>query len=403
MLSDTAIRNAKPDVKPYKMADEKGLYLLIQPIGSKLWRFDYRFDGKRKTLSIGKYPNVSLAEARGKLEQAKKLMALGTDPSLDKKRAKTQKTIDAELTFEKVAKDWLSIKSKKLAPTTLEKIAKSFEANVCGRMGKLPIKDIIYKDVRDCLLVMQKRGSLEYMHKTRGWIKNVFDFAVNDGLIDRSPITANDDRLQKHEGGNFPHFQNIKDAGKFLRNLTDYPGSIEVQLCAYLMLHVAQRPSELRKAKWGEFDFDKAVWTLPLDRSKTRKHMNKPHTVMLSDQVLSALEKLKQFTGHQEYLFKSRRDDLPVSEATIRKAFRMSFPDYHTVPHGCRHFFSTTANESGLFRKEAIDALLQHKDKDATEASNVYNKATYDAERKRIAQWWSDQLDEAQAEKGRAL
>ena len=397
-LTDTAIRNAKPEAKPYKKSDEKGLYLSVQPTGGKLWRYDYRFNGKRKTLSYGEYPTLTLADARGKHSQAKKMIADGIDPSLNKKRIKAQKASDAVLTFEKVAKDWLSIKSKILAPTTFEKIAKSFEANVYDRIGKLAIKDIIYRDVRDCLLVMQKRGSLEYMHKTRGWIKNVFDFAVNDELIDRSPITANDDRLQKHEGDNFPHFQSMADAGKFLRNLTDYAGNIEVQLCAYLMIHVAQRPSELREAKWSEFDFDKALWTLPIERSKTRKHMKKPHTVMLSTQVLKALEQLKQFTGHQEYLFKSRRDDLPVSEATIRKAFRMSFADYHIVPHGCRHFFSTTANESGLFRKEAIDALLQHKDKDVTEASNVYNKATYDDERKQIAQWWSNQLDASQAE-----
>jgi hypothetical protein len=245
MLSDTAVRNAKSNVKSYKMPDGNGLYLFLQPSGGKLWRYDYRFEGKRKTLSIGKYPIVSLADARAKLEQAKKMIAEGIDPSLHKKRNKIQKESDAQLTFERVAKDWLSVKSKVLSPTTLEKIAKSFEANVYDRIGRLAIKDVIYKDIRDCLLIMQKRGSLEYMHKTRGWIKNVFDFAVNDELLDRSPITSNDDRLQKHEGKNYPHFKCMTDAGKFLRNLKEYPGNIEVQLCAYLIIHVAQRPSGL--------------------------------------------------------------------------------------------------------------------------------------------------------------
>ena len=396
MLSDTAIRKAQPGDSPYKMTDEKGLYLLVQPRGGKLWRYDYRFSGKRKTLSLGQYPDVSLADAREKHAQARSLLADSIDPSMDKQRTKSQKKDDAEQTFESVAQDWLTVKSKKdLAQATVEKISKSFKANVYGRIGKLPIKDIIYKDVRACLLVMQKRNSLEYMHKTRGWIKNVFDFAVNDGILDRSPITAKDARLDKHEGGSFPFLQSLEDAGKLLRNLTEYPGSIEVQICVQMMLHVAQRPSELRKAKWDEFDFKNALWTLPLDRSKTRKYMSKPHTIMLSKQVLSSLEKLKDFTGHQEYLFKSRRDDDPVSEATIRKAFRNTFTDYHIVPHGCRHFFSTTANESGLFRKEAINKMIQHKDKDVSEASNIYNQATYDAERKEIAQWWSDQLDRA--------
>ena len=398
MLSDTAVRNAKPNAKSYKMPDGNGLYLFLQPTGGKLWRYDYRFEGKRKTLSIGKYPIVSLADARARLDQAKKMIAEGVDPSLHKRRNKIQKTSDAELTFEKVAKDWLNVKSKSLAPTTLEKISKSFEANVYDRIGRLALKDIIYKDIRDCLLVMQKRGSLEYMHKTRGWVKSVFDFAVNDELLDRSPITSNDDRLQKHEGKNYPHFQSMKDAVKFLRNLKDYSGNIEVQLCAYLIIHVAQRPSELRKAKWSEFDFDNALWTLPLERSKTKKHMDKPHTIMLSTQVLKALKYLNEFTGHQEYLFKSRLDDNPLSEATLRRVFRATFLDYHTVPHGCRHFFSTTANESGLFRKEVINKMIQHKDNDVSEASNTYNKATYDVERKKIAQWWSDQLDTAHAD-----
>jgi len=396
MLSDIAIRKALPGAIPYKMADEKGLYLSVQPSGGKLWRYDYRFSGKRKTLSLGKYPDVSLAGAREAHAQARKLLAEGDDPSIIKKRAKAQQIDEAEQTFETIAADWLAIKSKKeMAKATVDKISKSFKANVYGKIGKLPIKDIVYQDIRSCLLVMQKRGSLEYMHKTRGWIKNVFDFALNDGIIDRSPITGNDARLDKHQGKSFPFLQSLEDAGKLLRNLVEYPGSIEVQICVELMLHVAQRPSELRKAKWAEFDFKNAVWTLPLDRSKTRKHMTKPHTIMLSKQVLASLEKLKEFTGHQEYLFKSRRDDEPVSEATIRKAFRSTFTDYHIVPHGCRHFFSTSANESGLFRKEAINKMIQHKDKDVTEASNIYNQATYDEERKKIVQWWSDLLDSA--------
>jgi integrase len=156
----------------------------------------------------------------------------------------------------------------------------------------------------------------------------------------------------------------------------------------FLQISVAQRPSDLREAKWSEFDLDKAVWTLPLPRSKTRKHMPKPQAIMLSRQAIAAL---KAHAGSSEYLFAARLASKPVSEATIRKAFRTMFTDYHTVPHGCRHFFSTQANESGLFRSDAIEAFISHKDKDKIRAT--YNEATYDKERMTIAQWWSDQLD----------
>jgi len=394
-LTDTEIKKLKPQAKPYKKADGDGLTLLVQPTGAKWWRFRYYHAGKERMLSFGTYPDISLAQARGKRDEAKKLLAEGIDPSLEKQRSKQQGVIDAELTFEKVANDWLDIKARTLAPNTLKKMQGALKTNIFNRVGKQSIKDLRYKDIQACLFVMQERGALRIMHETRRMIKSIFEFAVNDGLIDQSPITQKDDRLHEHQAQNMPHMQCMSDAGKLLRNLAEYGGNYEVQACVYLTLHIAQRPSELRNAKWCEFDFDNALWTLPLERSKTRKHMTKPHTVPLSKQALQRLDALKQYTGHSEYLFISSRTNKPLSEATIRQALRTTFTDYHIVPHGCRHFFSTQANESGLFRKEAIDAFLQHKD--SNEISATYNKAQYSKERADIAQWWSDQLDIAQA------
>jgi integrase len=394
-LTDTSIRNAKPKDKPYKLYDERGLFLQVTPSGGKWWRFKYRLGDKEKLLSLGTYPDVSLLAARQKRDEAKKLLAEGIDPSLEKQRAKQQSAIDANMTFEKVANDWLDIKSRTLAPNTLKKMQGALKANIFNRVGKQSIKDLRYKDIQTCLFVMQERGALRIMHETRRMIKSIFDFAVNDGIIDINPITQRDDRLHEHKAQNMPHLQIMADAGKLLRNLVEYGGNYEVQACVFITLHIAQRPSELRNAQWCEFDFDNALWTLPLERSKTRKHMTKPHTVPLSKQVLQRLEVLKQYTGHSDYLFISSRTNKPLSEATIRQALRTTFTDYHIVPHGCRHFFSTQANESGLFRKEAIDAFLQHKD--SNEISATYNKAQYSKERADIAQWWSDQLDIAQA------
>jgi integrase len=392
LLDDLTIKAAKPRDKEYTLRDGNGLFLLIHPNGGRYFHLRTTLHGKPKKVQLGTYPELTLSEAREQSrEKRKQVKHDHIDPVFEAKQVKHQKAKDADNTFQKVAEDWLAIKERTLAPTTHLKIKQTFNANVYGVIGKHPISEIDNQLVRKCLLIMQKRGALEFMEKTRGWIKNVFDFALSDKLISENPIPLKDERLIKHVGGKFPYLQSMADAGKLLRNLVEYAGSFEVASCVYLQLSFAQRPSELRCAKWVEFDLDNAIWTLPLERSKTRKHMTKPHTIMLSKQALVALKQLKVYTGHSEFLFTGRLTSKPVSDKAISNAYDAVFDDYHIVPHGCRHFFSTQANESGLFRKEAIDSFLQHKDKNAISA--IYNQATYDNERKQIAQWWSDQLD----------
>jgi integrase len=394
LLDDLTIKAAKPREKEYTLRDGNGLFLLIHPSGAKYFHLRTTLHGKPKKIQLGTYPELSLSEAREQARQKRKQVKIEhIDPILDGKLAKQRKAKDADNTFQKIAEDWLAIKQRTLAPSTYLKIKQTFNANVYGVLGKYPIKDIDNIMVRKCLLIMQKRGALEFMEKTRGWVKSVFDFALSDKLISENPIPAKDERLIKHVGEKFPRLQNMQDAGKLLCNLVEYAGSFEVATCVYLQLHFAQRPSELRCAKWADFDLDKAIWTLPLEQSKSRKYMTKPHTIMLSKQALTALKELQGYTGHGEYLFSSRPTGNPVSEATIRKAFRLTFPDYHVVPHGCRHFFSTQANECGLFRKDVIESFLAHSDKD--KIRETYNEARYDSERRQLAQWWSDQLENA--------
>lgn len=394
MLNDLQVRSAKPKEKDYKLGDSSSLYLFVTKTGGKLWRLKFRIDGKEKTLSFGKYPEVSLAQARELRDQARKTHAQGIDPSLLKKHAKLKSSTNADLTFQKVAEDWFEIKVRTLAPSTYKKILQTFNANVFPRLGKLPIDQIIYEQVRQVIQIMQKRGAIEYSMKTREWIANIFEFAVMDGLIENSPIKGVDARLEKPVNQRFPYLKSMEDAGKFLRGVAQYGGTFETQSFAFIMLNVAQRPSELREAKWSEFNLLKRVWTLPLERSKTRNHMAQAHTIMLSSQVLAALQKLQEFTGHSEYLFSSTRaNGQPISEATARKVFR-EFGDYHVVPHGCRHFFSTTANNSLKFHKDVIEATLGHGDSNQMRAR--YNMAQYDDARRELAQWWSDQLEVAQ-------
>ncbi|MEQ1602988.1 MAG: integrase arm-type DNA-binding domain-containing protein [Methylophilaceae bacterium] len=391
-LNDLTIKAAKPTAKSYTLRDGNGLFLLVHPNGSKYFQLRTTLHGKAKLIQLGTYPELSLSEARETArEKRKQVKVEHIDPILEAKLVKQKKAKEADNTFQKIAEDWLVIKQRTLAPSTYLKVKQTFNANVYGVIGKYPIKDIDNQLVRKCLLIMQKRGALEFMEKTRSWIKQVFDFALSDKLISENPIPAKDERLEKHVSEKFPRLQSKQDAGKLLRNLVEYGGSFEVSTCVYLQLHFAQRPSELRCAKWEDFDLDRAVWTLPLAQSKSRKYMTKPHTIMLSKQALAALKELQAYTGHSEFLFAARLLNKPVSEATIRKAFRLNFPDYHIVPHGCRHFFSTQANESGLFRRDVIETFLAHSDKDKIRAT--YNEATYDKERRELAQWWSDQLD----------
>lgn len=391
LLTDIAIKSAKPKPKQYTLRDGNGLFVLILPNGSKYFHLRTTLNSRQKLIQLGIYPILTLSEARNLAREKLRLVKIQQiDPIALAKKEKLAKQNSASNTFKKIAEDWLSIKQDSLAPSTHLKIKQSFNANVYSQFGKMPIKDIDNQTVRRCLLIMQERGALEFMEKTRGWIRQVFDFALADRLISENPIPIKDERLRKHESNRFPRLKHRNDAGKLLRNLVDYAGSFEVSACVYLQMHLSQRPSELREAKWNEFDFDAEVWTLPLSRSKSRKYMLRPHTVMLSKQVIQKLRELKQYTGHSEFVFRSGIKDKPLSEATIRQAFRNVFSDYHIVPHGCRHFFSTQANDSGLFNRDVIEEFLGHSDKNTIR--ETYNEANYMNERKRLAQWWSDEL-----------
>jgi integrase len=198
--------------------------------------------------------------------------------------------------------------------------------------------------------------------------------------------------LKKHTGKSHPTLKNRQDAGTFLRNLQEYPGRIETRLAIWLQMLIATRPGELRLAEWPEFDLDKALWTIPIERMKNRKYMTEPYIVTLSQQALKALEELREITGHSILLFPSLTNSKkPLSDMTIAKALRSIWTEYRIVPHGFRHFFSTEANEHGHYRADVIEAALAHKDSNAIRA--VYNKATYIKERRELAQWWADELD----------
>jgi len=392
LLSDTAVRNAKSTAKPRKLGDGNGLTLLVHPNGSKYWQQRYTLYGKEGTLQLGAYPDMRLVDARAASKAARKLVADGIDPVQERRRLAAVKASEAASTFEAVTAIWLDIKQRTLAPSSYRKITQAFRANVIPRLGNFPIKEIDALQVRNTLQAMEKRGALELMEKCRAWIREVFDFALSEGMIEQNPIPPKDLRLRKHTGTSHPTLKNRQDAGKFLRNLHEYPGRIETRLAIWLQLLTATRPGELRLAEWVEFDLGQGIWTVPIERMKSRKHMSEPYVVTLSKQAVEALRDLQEITGHSKLLFPGLTNSTkPISDMTVSKALRTIWTDYRIVPHGFRHFFSTEANEHGHFRPDVIEAALSHKDTNTIRAT--YNRATYITERRELAQWWADELE----------
>lgn len=391
LLTDKAISNAKPADNPYTLKDGNGLFVLIHPNGSKYFQLRATLHGKAKLIQLGIYPAKSLAMARSDAKSARSLIAEGVDPIQAKRKQAIAQAADAASTFEAVAMEWLKIKERTLAPSSYRKITQSFRANVLPRFGKHPIKDIDALMVRQTMLVMEKRGALELMEKTRAWVRDVFDFAHGEGMIEYNPVPAKDLVLQRHRSQGHPTFKNRIDAGQFLRNLHEYQGRAETRLAIWLQILIATRPGELRLAEWSEFDLDKAIWTVPIERMKSRKHMAEPYVVTLSQQTLKALQELSEYSGHSKFLFPGTDPTKPISDMTIAKAVQSIWTEYRIVPHGFRHFFSTEANEHGRFRPDVIEAALSHKDGNTIRAT--YNRATYIKERRELSQWWADELE----------
>ncbi|MEY4961056.1 MAG: hypothetical protein RL610_1235 [Pseudomonadota bacterium] len=401
ILKDVEVRKAKATDKPRKLNDGNGLILLVHPNGSKYFQLRFTLHGKEKTLQLGVYPDMGLAEARVAAKAARQLVAAGIDPVQNKRVQAAKKAVSAAATFRSVAEQWLAIKQRTLAPSSYRKMTETFNANVYPRFGALPIKDVSALVVRDAMQSIERRGALELMAKCRAWVRGVFDFALSEEMIEHNPIPKEDLVLRKHKGESHPRIKSRDDAGQFLRNLFEYSGRTETRLAIWLQMLVATRPGELRQAEWVEFDLDKGLWTIPLDRMKTRKHMTEPHVVTLSRQAVAALKELHGLTSYSKLLLPSLTSSIkPISDMTLSKALRAIWPNYRIVPHGFRHLFSTMANEHGQFRHDVIEAALAHKDSNAIRAT--YNRATYINERRELAQWWGNEL-EAMRDGGKVL
>jgi len=388
-LTDTAIRNAKPKAKPYKLHDRNRLFMLVHSNGSKYWRLRYKRGSKEKVLALGAYPSVTLAEARKQAQEAHDLLVKGIDPAEQKAALKIKTNV---ATFEGVARDWLARKKGKLAPTYFDKIEKTIRANLFPRLGEKPIREVTAGMVLECLRAMEARNAIELARRCKAYAAAIFDYAAALELV---PVGYNPakgltrDVLESRAVKHFPHLVEA-ELGEFLRALVEYPGKPLTRLAVKLLLLTFVRPGELRAAKWEEFtlDGDMPVWRIPAERMKMRH----PHSVPLSRQVVEALKELQIFSGHSAYLFPGGQGRLPyMSEGTVSKAIAILGFKGRVVGHGFRATASTILNESRQFHPDVIERQLAHKDRNEIRA--IYNRAEHLGERQRLMQWWADKLD----------
>ncbi len=394
ILDDLTIRNAKSNAKPIVLRDGNGLFLLVHPNGSKYFQVRYSFYGKARKIQLGVYPSYSLKEARQEADKIKELLKQDKDPSVEKKKTKLSGKLNSESTFKTIAEEWLHLKSLNIADATYKKISGMIRANTYDRLGRIPIAEIDTLMILETLKSIEARGALSLMHRVRALIAEIFKYAITYNLYKGSnPADAlqRSIALKKHISKSYETLKTPNDIGIFLRRLNDYQGTIQTQLLVKLQMLVATRPSEMRTATWDEFDLINNVWTIKPERMKKGLE----HIIPLPKQAISTLYELKKLTGYSTYLFPSHTTKSCLSEATANKALDRLWPEYKIHPHGFRHLFSTHANEHDYRWGDIIEAALAHKI--TNRIRGIYNKATYIKERRKLAQWYADYLDDLRA------
>ncbi|PUA17317.1 integrase arm-type DNA-binding domain-containing protein [Glaciimonas sp. PCH181] len=386
-LTDIEIRNAKAKDKDYKLSDERGLYLLINKAG-KYWRYDYRFSGKRKTFAIGVYPDITLAVARVKLNEARTLVANEIDPAVNKQVQKAATVARAANSFEVVAREWFAKFSKEWAESHSSKILRRLERDIFPWIGGRPIADITPPELLAVLRRIENRGALETAHRAHQNCSQVFRYAVASGHMQRDFSPDLRGAIPPAKETHHPSITDLKGIGELMRVIQSYGGSFVTQCALRLLPLVFVRSAELRKAEWVEFDIDRAEWRVPAERMK----MKEQHIVPLSFQAVVILRELHPLTGHGKYVFPgARTNGRPMSENTVNGALRrLGYSKEEMTGHGFRSMASTHLNEQG-WNPDAIERQLAHGERDPVRGA--YNFAEYLGERRNMMQSWADFLD----------
>lgn len=402
ILTDTTLRNVKPEAKDKRLNDGSGLYLLVKPTGAKWWRFDYSFKGKRKTLSLGVYPAIGLADARRKADEARSNVANGVDPSDTRKATKAtkqlaaenEKRLDAGLpiinSFEHVAREWLASIAHTVRDITHQKKIRRFELHTFPVIGAMPVKEIKSPGVYSAIKPLIAKNELETAHRVHSDISAVFSYAIAHGMTDYDPAQAVAAQIPPQKAKHRAALTEPKDVAQLLRDICNYQGTFVVQSALRLSPLLFQRPGEIRQMEWKDIDLQAKEWRYFVTKTEVL------HIVPLSRQSVSILEKIKPLTGSSRYVFPSSRGDgRPMSDGTIRTALKtLGYDSDMMTAHGFRTTASTLLNEQG-WSPDAIERQLCHMPKDAVRAA--YNRAQYLDERRKMMQAWADYLDSLRA------
>ncbi|GAB7026067.1 tyrosine-type recombinase/integrase [Geotalea toluenoxydans] len=388
-LTEIQVRNAKPKAQDYKLMDGFGLYLLVTPTGGKLWRFDYRYHTKRKLIAFGAYPAVSLADARQRRDEAKKLLANDVDPGEIKKAKKAAVVAETENAFEVVAREWHKKFSYTWSSTHADTTLRRLEADVFPVLGVRPIHEIKAPEVLAMLRRIESRGALETAHRVRTVCGQVLRYAVATGRAERDCTGDLKGALTPYKKGHLAAITDPKEVAPLLRAMDGYQGSFVVKCALQLAPLFFVRPGELRQAEWNEIDFDAAEWNIPAERMK----MKVAHLVPLSSQAISILRELHVLTGRSRYLFPCHRSfTRPMSNNAINAALRrMGFDKDEMTGHGFRAMARTILDEVLQIRPDYIEHQLAHAVRDPN--GRAYNRTAHLTERKRMMQLWADYLD----------
>lgn len=390
-LSDIQLSKAKAKESDYKLADGGGLYLFITTTGGKLWRMDYRFNDKRKTTSFGSYPIITLADARQRREDAKKLLVNGVDPAEMKKSVKQAKTALKENSFEIVAREWHSKFSGagKWSNPHAVTIINRLERDVFPWMGNRPIIEIKAPELLTVLHRIEKRGALDSAHRVRHYCGQIFRYAIATGRAERNIAADLQGALPPVKGGHFAAPTDPKAVATILRAIDGFEGSFIVKCALQLAPMLFVRPGELRAAEWSEIDLEAFSWNIPAERMK----MKIAHLVPLSRQAVEILKALQPLTGHSRYVFPCQRTPLRcMSENAVNAGLRrMGFEKSEITGHGFRAMARTILDEVLQIRPDFIEHQLAHAVKDPN--GRAYNRTAHLMERKKMMQTWADYLD----------
>ena len=389
MLSELAIRRATAKKKAYKRYDGEGLYVLITVKGAKYWRFDYRFQAKRKTLALGVYPRIGLKQARQRLLEAKQQLDQGIDPCQRRQILKLVQGDAQGHCFEAIAREWHQRYYNTWSPAYAQTILHRLEVNIFPLIGGLDITTIEPLDLLAPLRKIEARGALHTAHRIQAVCSRVFRYAVATGRAKNDPSRDLRGALPPAQSGHFASLTNPDQIAALLRAIDDYQGDYSTVYALRLSPYVFVRPGELRQAEWQEIDFEAQQWRIPAEKMKMRRE----HIVPLSRQSVQILQEIQCLNLERRYIFSSLRSPKrPISNNTVNAALRrMGYRKDQMTAHGFRSMASTQLNELG-FKSDLIEKQLAHEEKNAIRAA--YNRAEYLPERTQMMQQWADYLDD---------